>query len=234
MQKERKIVIISGVSGNLGKSVALKFLEKDNFVIGFHSKRTDSQVLYQDFAHHVEKIAFFSCDITNEQEISSIVRTIIEQYEKIDILCNLAGLYIPKMKIENVKMEDWENSFSVNLTSIFITTKNVLPFMKSAKYGRIINISAMPGVKVEEERGAYGIAKSGVKYFTEMVAKELKSETNSDITINAIAPGIISENTSDSSTGNVSKADIVEMIMYLCSENAKTINGSTINMFGNL
>lgn len=231
MSLKDKVVLISGVTGNLGKVVAEKFLEQNSIVVGLHSGKVDFNAQQQGIERRRE---YISCDITSEDAVRSTVDAVLKRYAKIDFLLNVAGMYVPKKKIENVSLQEWNSVLAVNTTSIFLLTKYILPKMKAIKFGRIVNISAMPGVKVGAAYGAYGISKAVVPYFTEMVAKELKEEPNADITINAIAPGIISDDVTDSSTGTVSKNDIAEMILYLCSSKAKVINGTTINMFGNL
>ena len=110
--------------------------------------------------------------------------------------------------------------------------------MRKNKYGRIVNVSAMAGLSPEAGRGAYGIAKAGVATFTHIAGEEAKSYTDSDITVNAIAPSILLTAANKQSASKVEIAawvtldEAADVILFLASDEASAINGQTVKVYG--
>ncbi len=123
-------------------------------------------------------------DISKEETTNKLISNTIGEYGKIDILVNSAGISTPTL-IHEMDLRTWNRMIEVNLTSVFLTTRLVVPYMIKNKFGRIINISSQVAQKGSVEHSHYAAAKAGVIGFTKSVALELG---NYGITANCIAP----------------------------------------------
>jgi NAD(P)-dependent dehydrogenase (short-subunit alcohol dehydrogenase family) len=227
-----KIAVVTGGTGALGRCVTGHFLKEGAVVIATHTGKSES--LRQ--APLSNGAVYIPVDVTDERSVEIFFDRMQSEYGRIDILCNLVGGILPKKNIEETTLEEWDAMVRLNLTSSFLMTRGVLRSMKSAGFGRIINISAMPAVTPEARRGGYGVAKAGVITLTKTAAEEVKE--SGDVTVNVIAPSIIltEENkrwgTPDDMKKWVTPDQIAEMIVHLCSEAGGAINGEIIHMYG--
>ncbi len=134
-----------------------------------------------------DRVIITEGDISKEDMVQTLISNTIENYGKIDILVNSAGISTPT-PIHEMDALTWNRMIEVNLTSIFLTTRAAVPYMTENKFGRIINISSQVAQKGSVEHSHYAAAKAGVIGFTKSVALELGKY---GITANCIAPGPI-------------------------------------------
>jgi len=228
-----KIAVVSGGTGALGKVVIEYLLLNDAVVITTLSDNKKSQNFLSEKRQSLEG---FVVDVTSESSVKKFYSEVLGKYQKIDILCNLVGGVGQKKFIEEISLDEWNSMINLNLNSCFLMMREAISSMKQNGFGRIINIAAMPGVTPEAKRGGYGVSKAGVIALTKTVAEETKDQEN--LTVNAIAPSIIltEENkkwgTIDDFKKWVTPEQIAEMILHLCSENGRAINGQIIQMYG--
>jgi NAD(P)-dependent dehydrogenase (short-subunit alcohol dehydrogenase family) len=150
-----------------------------------------------------------------------------------------------RTRIQDISLEEWENTLKVNLTGPFLLTKAVLPLMKKSGYGRIINVSSSAGRSVSTLGGAhYTASKAGLLGLTRATAKELASL---GITVNAICPGLIDTQMVRKTTKEEEREafiasfpiqrlglpeEIGDLVVFLCSEKASYITGASIDING--
>ena len=153
------------------------------------------------------QIFFQKVDITLRNQIENAVAEIMTKYGRIDILINNAGIIRDKsfLKMTN---EEWHNVLDVNLTGAFNTCKIVIPVMREARYGRIINTSSINGTIGAFGQTNYAAAKAGILGFTKSLAKETGKY---GITVNAVAPGFIKSEMSDSMPKKLIDASIAKI-----------------------
>ena len=174
-------------------------------------------------------------DITAESGAASFVRETAENWGGVGILVNCAGGYAGGEKIGEVSASTFEEMLSSNLRSAFLMSSAVLPHMRAAKWGRIISIAAMAALSPAASRGAYAIAKRGVVTLTETIAEEVKG---SGITANAIAPSIIvtPANRASMPSADISRwvtpEEIASLVLFLCSDEARSISGNVLKVYG--
>ena len=183
-------------------------------------------------------------DSANESDIRSAVSVAALVLGGIDILINNAGISSFSL-LQDLSLDEWNECISVNLTSAFLYSKEVIPHMLRSHCGRIINITSMWGLVGASCEVHYSAAKAGLIGFTKALAKELGP---SGITVNAIAPGVIdtemnahlsaedlTELSDETPMGRIGKADeIAKAALYLASEDASFITGEVLNISGGL
>jgi NAD(P)-dependent dehydrogenase (short-subunit alcohol dehydrogenase family) len=128
----------------------------------------------------------FQTDVSDEDQVASMVRDTIDELGTVDILVNNVGVSGPTKECMDITREEWEKIMSVNLGGMFLCTRAVLPEMVRRRWGRIINLSSISGKNPQPYRTPYATSKMGVIGFTRSLAAEVGRH---NITVNAICPG---------------------------------------------
>ncbi len=240
MKFKDKVVLITGGTGELGQNVARKFVDESAQVVTTYLAEAEKERFAQSIQKPSPGIEFFRANLMNESEVEAVFTFVKQRFHKLDVLCNLVGGYMEKTPLINLTEKDWDFMMNLNLKSCFFCTKHGFRLMQEQKKGCIINVSAMAGLTPEAGRGAYGISKGGVALLTKIAAAEAKSDPKSKITVNAIAPSIL---TTKSNQGWASAEDmalwvtleqVADVITYLASEEASAINGQIIGVNGRI
>ncbi len=182
--KTKKVILITGGSEGLGKEIAKK-LCKDNVVVIL----SNHQDTLEDCAKELGCDKYF-CDITNVENIKSVVSEIEDKYKKIDVLINNAGVWAGG-ELDDNQYSDIAKVILVNAVGTINMTKAVIPFMKKEKLGKIININSVNGLEVKPERSIYIASKWAVTGFTKAMSKELEKY---NIKVVGIYPGLMKTN----------------------------------------
>jgi 3-oxoacyl-[acyl-carrier protein] reductase len=236
MKLQGRIALITGGTGELGKSVAKRFQNEGAYVAVTY--RSDAEAA--EFSKLFPDILTLRGDLSNEGEVHQIFAALLEQKGRIDILCNLVGGYMPKKNIADLTEKEWDFMFALNLKTCFLCSQSALRIMQKKKYGRIVNVSAMAGLAPSAGRGAYGISKAAIATFTRIAGDEAKDFPDSNITVNAIAPSILLTEPNKRSTskeetaGWVTLDQAADLIAFLASDEASAINGETIKIYGGI
>ena len=181
-------VLITGISRGIGKAIALEFAKNKYNIIG--CAKSDFNGL-SDTKNLVTSYGVDSyielCDISNEEKIKKFIYESTNKLGGIDILINNAGIsYIGLL--QDLSILEWNNIINTNLTSAFLMSKYVIPYMLKKQSGHIINISSVWGNIGASMEVAYSASKGGLNTFTKALAKELAP---SNILVNTISPGFI-------------------------------------------
>lgn len=184
-----KVVVVTGASRGIGKSIALAFGEAGaNVVVA--ARRVD---LLKQAVKEIQTKGgngfYKECDLTKNQDIFNLIAKTVDRYGRLDILVNNAGISPFVKKSEEVTSEEWEEVIRVNLTAPFLLCREAGKIMIQNNWGRIINVASIGGLVGFPRQIAYCVAKGGLLQMTKVLAVEWIQKYN--ITVNAIAPGYI-------------------------------------------
>jgi NAD(P)-dependent dehydrogenase (short-subunit alcohol dehydrogenase family) len=235
---DNKIVLVTGGSRGIGKAI-VQMLANINYHVIFIYKNHIDEI---DVVN--KNIKAIKCDITDYDLVVSVSKKILDQYGKVDILINNAGIMRDKTLLKMNK-SIWDDVIDTNLKSMYNFTHEVLPSMINQNWGRIINMSSISGVKGYFGQTHYCASKSGVIGFTKALALETASH---GITVNAIAPGFIKTDMLQKIPTNqleIAKQhipmqrfgepeEVASLVKYLIQDEASYITGQVINVNGGL
>lgn len=240
-----KVALITGATRGIGKQIALT-LADEGYDIALNYRKEDENLINtkREIEEKNVKCLAVKGDISNFEDTEKFVKEVIEEYGKIDVLVNNAGI-TKDMLLVRMKKEDFESVIDVNLVGTFNVTKNVISYMMKARSGRIINISSVVGVAGNSGQTNYSASKAGIIGFTKSLAKEVASR---NILVNAIAPGFIETNMTDVLKDEVKEEiakniplkrmgntqDVANVVKFLASEDSAYITGQVINVDGGM
>mgnify|MGYP005807001689 FL=1 len=183
-----QVAIVTGASRGIGREIA-KSLAKQNIkvIANYNNSEEKAIELKKELEAEGIEIDIVKADVSKREEIKNLVKYAIENYGKIDILINNAGISEYKLFTDETD-EDWNKVINTNLYSAFAVSQEVIPNMIKNKNGCIINISSVWGMVGASMEVLYSVSKAGIDGLTKALAKELGP---SNIRVNAIAPGIV-------------------------------------------
>ena len=185
----KEIAFITGATTGIGRNIACT-LAKEGFDICINCRKEPSE--FEELKKEIEannvKCYFAQGDVSKYEDAEKMIKEIIDEFGKIDVLVNNAGITKDNL-IMRMKKEDFEDVINVNLVGTFNITKCAVPYMMKQRKGRIINMASVVGISGNAGQANYAASKAGVIGFTKSLAKELASR---NILVNAVAPRIYS------------------------------------------
>lgn len=183
-----KVAIVTGGAKGIGAEIVRTLAENGYIVIlNYNNSKVQAEELKNEMLQKGFNIEVVKADVSNRNEVNSLIEFVIKKFKKIDILVNNAGISLEGL-FTDVSEEMWQKIINVNLNSVFNCTQEVLKYMIKEKSGRIINISSIWGETGASCEVAYSTTKAAINGMTKALAKEVGL---SNIRVNAIAPGII-------------------------------------------
>ncbi len=191
-----KVVLISGASSGIGFSTAKYFSEKGFHVIGVSRK----------YPKDTYNFDYYLCDISNQEQVTNLVKQISSKIDKIDVLVNCAGMGVSGA-VEYSSLEEIKKIFDVNVFGQFLLTKSLLPFLRKSANAKIINIGSVAGELTIPFQTFYSMTKSAINSFSEGLRIELEPF---NIQVTTVLPGDIKTDF----TKNRQMPDVLENDVY--------------------
>ncbi len=244
MLKE-KVALITGASRGIGRSIALKLSRNGAAVVVNYNNSADAagEVVSMIEKDGGQAIAVQS-DVSKFQEAGKLVKRTIDEFGRLDILINNAGINRDTLLLR-MKEEDWDRVIEVNLKSVYNCSSQALKYMLKAKSGVIINMSSVVGLHGNPGQANYAASKAGIIGLSKSMAKEVASR---GIRVNCLAPGFIDTEMTTALNEQIRKSlleiiplnrfgqpdDVAEAVLFLSSDNAAYITGQVISIDGGM
>ena len=187
MRLEGKVALVTGGARGIGEAIVRLFAKEGAKVVIGDILEKEGEATAEDVRREGGEARFIRLDVTAEDNWQQAVKAVEDRYGKLNVLVNNAGL-VDREAIEDTPLELWEQIMAVNITGVFLGTKHVIPAMRRAGGGSIINISSAFGLIGTSNRPAYTASKGGVRLFTKATAIEHATE---GIRANSIHPGFV-------------------------------------------
>ena len=245
MRFEGKVAIITGAGRGIGKAIAERLAsEGADVVICDVDKEAAERTAEEIRSKYSVKAIAISADVANEGDVNSMVEETIKNFGRVDFLINNAGITRDSLLLR-MSEEEWDKVIAVDLKSVFLCTRAVIRHMMRQRFGRIVNISSVIGLRGNVGQANYASAKAGIIGFTKSAARELAGR---NITVNAVAPGYIQTEMTERLPQEVKEEmlkqvplgrpgqpeDVAGVVAFLCSEDASYITGEIIRVDGGM
>lgn len=232
-----KVAVITGAGSGMGRATAEVFVREGAQVIAgdITGAEKDTAAALGDAVHPVQ------CDVTNEASVEALIAAASEQFGRLDVVCNVAGIADAAM-LADASVEHYERLMDVDLKGVFLGTKHALRAMvASGNGGSIVNWSSLGGVNGSPFTSVYSAAKAGVISFTKSAAIEYGDK---GIRANCLCPGFIYTAMSKGGEripGILEKAalnrggqpeEVAEVAAFLASDRASYVSGVVLNVDG--
>jgi 3-oxoacyl-[acyl-carrier protein] reductase len=245
MRFEGKVAIITGAGRGIGRAIAERLAsEGADVVICDIDKEAAERTAEEIRSKYSVKAIAISADVANEGDVNSMVEETIKNFGRVDFLINNAGITRDSLLLR-MSEEEWDKVIAVDLKSVFLCTRAVIRHMMRQRFGRIVNISSVIGLRGNVGQANYASAKAGIIGFTKSAARELAGR---NITVNAVAPGYIQTEMTERLPQEVKEEmlkqvplgrpgqpeDVAGVVAFLCSEDASYITGEIIRVDGGM
>ena len=237
--KGRHAVITGGATG-LGYAIAQRFIESGGSVSLWDRDEAAAQQAAITLGAKANAIAV---DVADHDSVSAAVKATLNQSARIDALVNSAGITGPNAKVWDYPVQAWREVMDVNLTGLFLCCREVVPVMRDAGYGRIVNIASVAGKDGNPNASAYSASKAGVIALTKSLGKEL---ADTGIRVNCITPAAVKTAIFDQMSEEhiqfmLSKIpmgrfgtpqEVASLVGWLCTEDCSFSTGAVFDLSG--
>jgi len=239
-----KLVLVTGASRGIGRAIALTLGSAGATVIGTATSDEGATNISKVFTENHILGKGMKLNVTDNEQITALLKSITEDYGSVDILINNAGITRDNILVR-MKEEEWDDIINTNLSSVYKMSKSVLRGMIKKRSGRIISITSVVGAMGNAGQSNYAASKAGIIGFTKSLAREVGAR---GITVNAIAPGFIetdmtdalSEDQKESLASQIPLArlgtveEIAQSVLFLADESGSYITAQTLHINGGL
>ena len=241
MKLTGKTAVVTGAKQGIGRGIALALAQEGAKVIVADLNLEESQVVVDEIIAAGGQVAAVKCDVSNREEVNTMIAKAKEEFGSLDILVNNAGIF-PFIALEKMSESDWDKVMDINMKGIFFTCQEALKVMPEG--GRIINISSIASLVGFSGLTHYCASKGALNAFVRALALETAPRK---ITVNNVAPGAIEtpgatgvqdEETKKQTIATIPLSrygnadDIAQAVVYLASEGASYVTGQTIVVDG--
>ena len=209
MDFSSRTILITGAKGNLGRALGDAFTARGGKVVPVD----------------------LPTNLLDQAQVDAVVQKAIQDFKRIDVLCNIAGGFRMGKPVHETADADWNFLMDLNARTVLHTARAVVPHMIAAGGGKIINVGAFAAQKGAANMGTYIASKSAVIRLTETMAAELREK---NINVNCVLPTVLDtpQNRADMPKADpkrwVAPADLANVIVFLASEEARAVHGAAL------
>ncbi len=240
-----RFALVTGASKGIGRAVALRLGEMGVHVAVNYNSSPDQAAITVDTLESQGVEAFaVQADVSDLGQVSSMVEQVSKRFGRIDILVNNAGIISDSLLVR-MSDEAWDSVIATNLNGMFYCTRAVVRQMIRRRWGRIINIGSVVGIRGNIGQVNYSASKAGMIGFTKALAKEVATR---GITVNTVTPGYISTDTVDVlpqktkdtimtwiPQGHFGEVDdVAHLVAFIASQKAKYMTGQIVSVDGGM
>jgi len=237
-----RVIVVTGASRGIGRGIAVTLAEPgDTVVINFSSSSEAAAESAAAVAAKGATAHLCRFDVSNPEAVKEAFKEIIGLRNRVDVLVNNAGIRKDALLMW-MKNEEWEQVLNTNMNGLFFITRRLIKDMLINKYGRVVNIVSLSGIKGLPGQVNYSAAKAGVIGITKALAQEVGKK---NVTVNAVAPGYIrTDMTKDLDETMLkqmipagrfgSPEEVAEVVGFLASEKASYVTGEVISVNGGI
>lgn len=226
------VAMITGAAGTLGRAVAETFGAAGAKLVLVD---VNDAALASAYPNPGDRRLLLAANLTDAAAVARAVETAVARFGRIDALCNIAGGFRMGKPVHETPSETWSLLLDLNAGTLLNAVRAVVPKMLAAGGGKIVNVGAMGGMVGRANMGAYSASKSAVVRLTESMAAELRDK---NINVNCVLPSVIDTpaNRADMPKADprkwVAPADLAQVILFLCSDGARAVNGAAVPVVG--
>lgn len=231
-----KVVLVTGGTGGLGRAVTAAFLDEGAKVVVtyFHEKEMDD--LKRTNGANASSLAGHSVDVTDDAAVTEFVNGLIEEYGRIDVLVNAVGGYAGGTKLWESDPKVFDRMMMLNLRAGYAILRAVASVMVKAGSGAMVNVASRAAFDHAGGAAGYAASKAAAVAIVDSLAADLKG---TEVRANSIVPSIIDTEVNRKAMPNADFAqwpkpeDIARVILFLCSDEARLVNGASVPVYGN-
>lgn len=229
-----KVALVAGGTGGLGRAVSLAFLEA-GYAVAVSYQQPEKWTALEKDAGPRARLEGFRVDVTDEAAVKGLIETLVSKHGRLDALVNAAGAYAGGIKLWELQASVFEKMLTLNLRSGFVLAHGVVPAMLKQRSGVIVNIAAKAALDHAAGASAYAASKAAALAMMDSLAADLKG---TGVRVNSVLPSIIdTEANRGAMPGSdfakwPKPAEIARVILFLCSDDAKVVQGAAVPVYG--
>lgn len=240
-----RVAVVTGASRGIGREIALELARRGAaLVVNYNRSAGAAEDVVSAIKDEGGEAVAVQADVSDFEQAQQLIKSALDAYDKIDILVNNAGT-TRDMLLMMMPEQDWDDVVRINLKSAYNCSKAALRPMMRKRYGRIINMTSAAGIAGNPGQTNYSASKAGLIGLTKSLAREIGARS---ITVNAVAPGFVPTDLTESVPENIREASIQQIplgrwgtaeevayaVAFLASDEASYITGHVLSVDGGM
>jgi NAD(P)-dependent dehydrogenase (short-subunit alcohol dehydrogenase family) len=235
MKFSGKVVFVAGGTGGLGRAVSRAFLEEGATVLVTYRDQKEFDSLRSEAGANGSSIEGHVADVTDETAVRQLLDRVLAQHGRLDALVNTVGGYAGGVNLWELDTKVFDKMLALNLRSGYVLSRAAMPAMLKQKHGAIVNVASKAAVDHGAGAAAYAASKAAALALMDSLAADAKG---TGVRVNSVLPSIIDTEPNRKAMPNADFSkwpkpeEIARVILFLCSEDAKVIQGAAIPVYG--